>query len=50
MPLEPGQSVGHYRIVRLIGQAGMGAVYLAEDSKLDRKVTLKVLRRCPFFR
>jgi serine/threonine protein kinase/TolB-like protein len=43
MPLEPGQSVGHYRIDRLIGEGGMGAVFLAEDTKLDRKVALKVL-------
>jgi serine/threonine protein kinase len=43
MPLEPGKSIAHYRIERLIGQGGMGTVYLAEDTKLDRKVALKVL-------
>ena len=43
MPLEPGQSLGHYRIERLIGQGGMGAVFLAVDTKLNRKVALKVL-------
>ena len=43
MPLEPGQSLGHYRIERLIGQGGMGAVFLALDTKLNRKVALKVL-------
>ncbi len=43
MPLEPGKSFGHYRIVRLIGQGGMGAVYLAEDEQLERNVAIKAL-------
>jgi serine/threonine protein kinase/tetratricopeptide (TPR) repeat protein len=43
MSLAPGQSLGHYRIERLIGQGGMGAVFLALDTKLRRRVALKVL-------
>ncbi len=43
MPLEPEQSLAHYRILRQIGQGGMGAVFLAEDTKLERQVALKVL-------
>jgi len=43
MPFRPGQTVHHYRIVRKIGQGGMGEVYLAEDMKVDRRVALKVL-------
>src|SRR5215475_10783689 len=36
-------SLGHYRIVSRIGASGMGEVYLAQDTKLDRKVALKIL-------
>jgi eukaryotic-like serine/threonine-protein kinase len=41
--LAAGQTVGRYRIVSLIGEGGMGRVYLAEDMKLHRKVSLKFL-------
>ena len=43
MPLTPGTMLGAYEVIGLIGQGGMGIVYRARDTKLDRDVALKVL-------
>ncbi|MDR3709737.1 MAG: serine/threonine-protein kinase [Capsulimonadaceae bacterium] len=41
MELEPGTQVGHYSVVRRLGQGGMSNVYMARDSENDRDVVLK---------
>ena len=38
-----GDQIKHYKIEKLLGKGGMGEVYLAQDSKLDRKVAFKFL-------
>ena len=43
MSLAPGARLGPYEIVSLLGAGGMGEVYHARDTKLDRDVAVKVL-------
>src|SRR6185503_17330808 len=38
-----GKRVDHYQILSLVGTGGMGEVYLAEDTKLRRRIALKLL-------
>ena len=43
LPLQPGTRIGAYEVVALIGAGGMGEVYRARDTKLNRDVALKIL-------
>jgi hypothetical protein len=41
--LSAGQSLSHYKILKLLGAGGMGEIYLARDENLDRRVAVKIL-------
>jgi serine/threonine-protein kinase len=45
MTLSSGTKLGHYEIRSLVGAGGMGEVYLAVDTELDRTVAIKMANR-----
>ena len=45
---KPGSNLAHYRILSKLGGGGMGEVYLAEDTKLNRRVAIKLLTQSAY--
>jgi serine/threonine protein kinase len=43
MTIGPGTQFGHYEVIEPIGAGGMGEVYRARDTELERDVAIKVL-------
>ena len=41
MPLQPGSTLGSYQVTAKIGEGGVGEVYRARDTKLDRDVSCR---------